>query len=382
MPECQWENTALARWTFLRYSVLGTIMLWRVRTLRTKVIHENGRGCEHPQLTKSILTAGRVKSFLLAGCLFVLTEGIGLAIYFAVSAMMDNAAIFLVKEAESCKTVSAISLYTMSLVCFLPNVFLGIWLQGRCYNRRGMGLKVLFVVAMTGITAVSFGVRLWIVYSDGYAAFVDSSLEGTGAYSRVVLAVLVPPLVDGIQSITLVVTGVKAEPKADPNVGPEAKPDIVIGDLIVPSGNARWFRDDKYHVGEIVLAFRQDCLALVQAKVVSLHPDGSVDVVFPPWTGGAKSNVKETAVAPWPAGRSIYHKGQQVTLLGRGGTKWVRGKVENVRADGSCEVEWGEDLHGASAGGGFVGYYIPLHGIRMRDDIHLHEQPWMMKPNW
>jgi hypothetical protein len=378
MPECQWENTALARWTFLRYGVLGMIMLCRVRTLRTKLIHEEGRGCEHPKLTKKILTAGRVKSFILAGCLFVLTEGIGLVIYFAVSAMMDNVTIFFFKEGELCKTVSAVSLYTMSIVSFLPNVFLGIWLQGRCYNRRRMILKVLFVVAMTGITAASFGVRLWIVYSKGYAAFVDSSLERTHAYVRVVIAVLVPPLVDGIQSITLVVTGAKAEPKVDLAVGPDVGP---FGGK-VPLGNKKMLHDDKYYVGEIVSAFRPKKSDWVQAKVEFLCPDGSVDVVFPPWIGGSKSSIKETEVAPWPTGRTIYHKNQEVTVLGKGGTTWVQGKVENVSEDDSCKVGWTEYLRGRSVGGGLGGMYIPMNAIRMGDDIPVHAQPWMMKPKW
>lgn len=348
------------------------IMFCRVRTLRTKLIHGQGRGCEHPELTKKILKAGRVKSFMLAGFHFVLTEGIGLVIYFAVSAMMDNVAIFFFKEGEICKTVSAVSLYTMALVSFLPNAFLGIWLQGRCYNRRRMAIKVLFVVAMTCITAASFGVRLWIVYSKGYAAFVDSSLERARAYVRVVLAVLIPPMVDGIQSITLVVTGAKAEPKG------EAEPKVE-----VDCSNKKMFRDDKYFVGEIVQAFMQKRSASEEAKVVSLNPnDGSIDVVFAPWCGGQKSTIAEEKLAPWPTDRSIYREGEEVVVLGKGGTAWVQGKVEDVSEDdGSCTVAWTVYPSVRSVGNGFGGLSTPLVGILMSDTIPVDAQGWMIKPH-
>ncbi|CAK0865990.1 unnamed protein product [Prorocentrum cordatum] len=210
--DCAAENSELASWTFLRYSVLGLIMLWRVcRLMREPPPIWKG---DNPNLTRRMqdVSTGPPQRFVLAGCLFVLTEGVGLAVYFAVSAAMDNAAIFFGSaEPALCKTVKAVSLYSMALVTFLPNVFLGVLGQRRFYNGKDMGSKVLFVVAMVFITVASFRIRIWLVYREGYANYVSSSLEVFGPSWRVVLAVVVPPLVDGIQSLALIATGMQTE---------------------------------------------------------------------------------------------------------------------------------------------------------------------------
>jgi len=210
--DCAAENSELASWTFLRYSVLGLIMLWRVcRLMREPPPIWKG---DNPNLTRRMqdVSTGPPQRFVLAGCLFVLTEGVGLAVYFAVSAAMDNAAIFFGSaEPSLCKTVKAVSLYSMALVTFLPNVFLGVLGQRRFYNGKDMGSKVLFVVAMVFITVASFRIRIWLVYREGYANYVSSSLEVFGPSWRVVLAVVVPPLVDGIQSLALIATGMQTE---------------------------------------------------------------------------------------------------------------------------------------------------------------------------
>lgn len=102
----------------------------------------------------------------------------------------------------------------MALVIFLPNVFLGILLQRRCYTGHGMGSKCLFIVAMVCITVGSFQARVWLVYKEGYASLINHLLEAAGPSLRVALAVVVPPMVDGIQSIALIATGLQTEPKA------------------------------------------------------------------------------------------------------------------------------------------------------------------------
>ncbi|CAK0799044.1 unnamed protein product [Prorocentrum cordatum] len=193
---CSQEDAALARWTFLRYCVLGLILLWRVCRLRRKAEDGEAQCC--------------LKGILDASCLFVRTEGVGLVIYFSVSAVMDNAAIFVFgrgDEAGFCETVKAVSLYSMALVTFLPNVLLGIRLQETCYDKRSCGVKCVFILFMAIITAVSFVVRLWLVYNEGYASLVNLRLESLSLRWRVALSVGVPPLVDGIQSTMLILTG-------------------------------------------------------------------------------------------------------------------------------------------------------------------------------
>jgi len=219
---CAWENSQLAAWTFLRYCVIGLILLWRVWRIRHGAqglsAPFTGRSpySEYPELTQSMQNATYGMDLALAGCIFIQTEGVGLTIYFMVSAMMDNIAIFLASGDEFCHTVTAVSLYTMALVTFLPNVWLGNTLQTKYFNHGSMTTKVLFVAGMVFTTSAFFVVRLLLVYNAGYAWAVDLLLGKMGSVSRVVLAVTLPPVVDAIQSIVLLSTGMELEPEAPP----------------------------------------------------------------------------------------------------------------------------------------------------------------------
>lgn len=268
---CASEDTELERWTFLRYGVLGLIflsqvlkLLWGAQAAEEKAREQReaeetpgqeepaesgwswifGAGAEetpgqegtvseepllpcryqehpykqHPQMTLKIANSGFFEGVFMSGLLFVLTEGVGLTIYFSMSAVMDNIAIFFTKGAGICATVKAVSLYTMAVVTFLPNVFLGSWLQKKMYNegqfpfKDKLGNKVLFVVIMVCITVASFVVRMLLVYSGGYAKSVDWLLTKFNSHYRVALAVAVPPMIDGIQSTALIMTGSHAKP--------------------------------------------------------------------------------------------------------------------------------------------------------------------------
>jgi len=236
MPDCVREDAALAKWTFLRYGVLGLIMLSRVIKLLAGALKAEqtkkaasepllgGAGYkkhpynENPKLTRRIQDrwraswSGKLESVAVAGGLFVLTEGIGLAIYFSISAVMDNVAIFLFSGHGFCKTVKAVSLYTVAVVTFLPNVLLGSALQKKWYNAGDMKWKAMFLALMTCITIASFILRMWLVYNQGYASLVDSWLRHVGSSCKVALAVAIPPVVDGIQSTMLIMVGRNAKP--------------------------------------------------------------------------------------------------------------------------------------------------------------------------
>jgi len=73
---------------------------------------------------------------------------------------------------------------------------------------------VLFVVIMALITVASFSVRLWLVYFEGYATMVDNLMRNDffTLNMRVVLAVVIPPIIDGVQSTALIMTGSHAQP--------------------------------------------------------------------------------------------------------------------------------------------------------------------------
>jgi hypothetical protein len=279
---CASEDTELEKWTFLRYCVLGLVFLSQVLKLRwgaqaeekareqreaeekpdqeevtvteepaapggnwfggavaEEMPGQEGTASgepllskrsykyqehpykEHPDLTAKITSTGFFESILRAGWMFVLTEGVGLTIYFSMSAVMDNIAIFFIKGAGVCATVKAVSLYTMAVVTFLPNVLLGSRLQRTLYNNEEDGRgpfgnklynKALFVVIMALMTVASFLLRMWLVYAKGYVSKVNWLLNNVSSQWRVVLAVAVPPMIDGIQSTALIMTGSHAKP--------------------------------------------------------------------------------------------------------------------------------------------------------------------------
>lgn len=264
---CAVEDTELEKWTFLRYCVLGLVFLSQVLKLRLGALAEEKARKErdeaqepvpeeppepggffwsnavteenvsdepllprskylehpfkeHPDLTAKITSSCLFESILRTGWMFVLTEGVGLTIYFSMSAVMDNLAIFFIKGphgASVCATVKAVSLYTMAVVTFLPNVLLGSWLQRTLYNSEGgntLCKKALFVVIMALITVASFSLRMWLVYAKGYVSEVNWLLhaDNVPAEWRVVMAVAIPPVIDGIQSTALIMVGSHAKP--------------------------------------------------------------------------------------------------------------------------------------------------------------------------
>lgn len=228
--QCAWENSKLATWTFLRYCALGLILFWRVwwirRGARDLMFPFRGRSpyCQHPILTRHMLKAPFGADLVLAGCMFVQTEGIGLTIYFSASAIMDNATIFFTSGDGLCHTITAVSLYTMALVTFLPNVWLGIALQAKYYDHGNLLTKSLYVAGMIVITSAFFMVRLLLVYDVGYVWLINWLLASragcdcapTSPMFRVVLAVIVPPLTDAVQSVVLISTDMEPEQEAMP----------------------------------------------------------------------------------------------------------------------------------------------------------------------
>ncbi|CAK0815901.1 unnamed protein product [Prorocentrum cordatum] len=104
----------------------------------------------------------------------------------------------------------------MALVTFLPNVWLGVALQAKYYSHGSMTTKLAYLAGMVVITSVFFMVRLLLVYPVGFAWLINWLLEGSGPAFRVVLAVVVPPMVDAIQSVVLISTGMESEQEAMP----------------------------------------------------------------------------------------------------------------------------------------------------------------------
>jgi len=150
---------------------------------------------------------GFIMSVFLGGVLFIQGEGIGFAIYFGTSALMDNYTIFFVTHVEYCKYVMAVAIYSMALVTFLPNCIIALKLQKSWYeNGSWREKKLYFIIVMVAVTALSFIARIWIVYKLGWADLV-ARLENNRF--RVAIAIIVPPIVDCIQALLLIASGLK-----------------------------------------------------------------------------------------------------------------------------------------------------------------------------
>jgi len=228
---CAQDDMFLAKWTFIRYLVLGSFMSYRfwklsgqATELYTKEPSVQQRDAQdvfdgyhpfaqHPHMTTTLATAKWLPTrFFWAGCLFIQSEGVGLAVYFGISALMDNFTIFLVHEFRFCKYVTSVALYTMSLASFLPTAAFAYHFQHRWYEgsqwspmraKRWYKSKLVFIATMVLITVLFFIFRLKLIETIGWDATMDGFLDNVGTI-KVAFAICVPPLIDLIQSLMLV----------------------------------------------------------------------------------------------------------------------------------------------------------------------------------
>jgi len=246
-------------WTFMRYLVLAGIVFSRVlHIMRSAKFAEKLPWSKegervwmyapfksHPKFTKWLLSweagercggsaVGFVFAMILAGGIFVQSEGVGLVIYFAISGVMDNFAVFIYHGVGFCDCVVAISLYSMALVTFLPNVFIAYLLQANMYDdgtwfndknsgsKWAPGRKTKFVLIMMLMTVIFFVFRLYLVYGPFGWANSMNSIFGDKDY-QVFFAAIMPPMVDAIQSGLLIAASVFANvrPSGEANL---AKP--------------------------------------------------------------------------------------------------------------------------------------------------------------
>jgi len=214
-PSCLESDTLLAKFTILRYAVLGSIISCRVWA----------------QMNKDKKTCTPAE-FFWAGCRFAMHEGVGLLIYFSTSAMMDNFSIFLVHDDAYCDYVKMVALYSMSLVTFLPNCWFAYRFQGRMWDSGELKWQILFGVGMVFMTMASFVVRLFLVFHLGWAKAIRDLL--TPIPGKVVIAVLVPPIADALQSGLLILSSYLAEASKGPYVD-------------IPDNEAHEYDAEAYH---------------------------------------------------------------------------------------------------------------------------------------
>lgn len=210
----------------MRFAVMGSIMLYRLLSIKAAGNKQADPPVRKPYSDQPMLTkmmqecenGGVLKSntlgLLYAGCIFIQSEGVGFAIYFAVSAACDNFTIYFANSAVYCQYVMQVAIYTMAVVTFLPNCVLAYLCQGRCYDKgQWFGMKTVFIVAMGAATVFTFAIRLFLVYHVGWAHYVDSILRHYDY--KVIVAIMVPPIVDGIQTALLILAALKASDTED-----------------------------------------------------------------------------------------------------------------------------------------------------------------------
>lgn len=218
---CEDEDAWVERFTVVRYAVLGLVVLYRV----VRIIQKGSSGPDeeigpfalHPEVAKKMIenadrggVIGGSKALVFAAWLFVQTEGIGLTVYFATAATLDNFSIFLASGQTFCEWVIMVALYTCALLTFLPNCVLAYTLQERMYDKGTLFAKACFIVMMVVATGMLFLIRLHVVYEYGWATCVHSffefdrrAQEGVD-WRQVFVAGITPPLVDLLQSTLLI----------------------------------------------------------------------------------------------------------------------------------------------------------------------------------
>jgi hypothetical protein len=228
---CEVPNKQLGGWTFVRY-----IVLMLITAIKVFSIWKNGNPVNtwedvmkikafqtHPVLTKRMRQPKTGPDllnfcwqFFWCGIIFIQSEGVGFVIYFGSSAMMDNLAIYGGAVKKYCEYTTQFSLYSMALISFIPCCAVAYYLQGRWYDngdwcpdkgKVGKCTKILFIGLMVFMSCVSFMIRLGLVYfikpSDTcFADMVDNFLDKQE--HRVLIAAVAPPLVDAIQTISLI----------------------------------------------------------------------------------------------------------------------------------------------------------------------------------
>lgn len=191
------------------------IRLRRIQRIGSETLYPNHLAPynEHPEITGKLRACQKTffdrntMGLFYAFCIFVQSEGIGFVVYFSISAFMDNFTIYFANSDTYCQYIMQVALYTMALVTFLPNCIAAYIFQGRWYDQgtwSGVPGKTIFIVMMICVTITSFILRLFLVYKWGWAQFVHEQLADKDY--KVMVAVVVPPLVDGVQTMLLVLS--------------------------------------------------------------------------------------------------------------------------------------------------------------------------------
>lgn len=181
---CTGVDAGTKLWTLLRLFTVGGYVLYKVLQKKT----------EERNIFKKVF---------FNGLKFIEHEGLAMTVYFVMAFVLDMTTVFLVTVKGYCEAEKLVTIYMVATLTFIPNVFYTRCLQEAYFEKGSSSSRCLFVLGAMALCAASFWVRLQVVFTMGFIDFVARWTEGLPVFLRTMLAGLVPPAVDLLQSVIL-----------------------------------------------------------------------------------------------------------------------------------------------------------------------------------
>ena len=207
--------------TCLRYLGISSIIIYKVliKMLKNKqyitnnnnlyenLINSNTEYCNpsYNSLNFKLLIKNKYINFIILFCksviLFLTSEGICIALYFATTASVDNLTIYFI-PIKYCISEMALSVYLGSLFSFYPTYFLASKIQHTFYEKGNKSEQVFFIITIIMITLLFFCFRMIIIYN---SHFIDlmANVHKLPVIIQIIIVSVIPIIVDMIQTYIL-----------------------------------------------------------------------------------------------------------------------------------------------------------------------------------
>ena len=157
-----------------------------------------------------------INCFLRTSWKFMTHEGIGMAIYFSISFVMDISTIFFFHHDNYCKYQVLVATYSMACLTFLPNCIFASWKQKDWYDdddddEGSCKWKIIFILTCVFMTIFFFFYRMMIVFPCHYIDSISWLLSYFNKYVIIIISIFLPIAVDAFQTIILTLVGKKSE---------------------------------------------------------------------------------------------------------------------------------------------------------------------------
>ena len=144
--------------------------------------------------------------FFAEGFRWVQHDGLGMTIYFSTSFCLDMAGTFGIGDGVGyCETDKLVALYSMALLTFLPNAIYSSCLQEIYFDSaKKTWQPFVFIFGAVLLSILFFGIRAYIVFRMGWLQDVSLWMHARGTFEQVAAGILLPPVVDLVQSYILI----------------------------------------------------------------------------------------------------------------------------------------------------------------------------------